>query len=91
MNTSLDEALVVVEHLDFDIICDIVRMSEKLTCDKKATWLVTLRCCATEYYACDGHRKQALKTLKTSPRVHCDECGYIWTPGVSVNVDWTKL
>jgi hypothetical protein len=87
MSTSLDEELIVLEGLDFDITCN----SRIAGCDKKAVWLATARCCSTDWYACAQHRLELLAFLREKKYVKCRPCGYSYEPAKTINIDWTKL
>lgn len=80
---SLDEDLIVIEHLDFDIEC--------VYGDKKATWLAIVLCCKNEVILCDEHRQRELSDFKRAPRRSCISCGYTWNASTEINIDWIKL
>lgn len=58
--TTLDEDLVILENLDFDLTCE-----SHLGCSKTATWSLLRACCDNVVVFCDVHHNDCINWLKT--------------------------
>lgn len=75
MSTRTRADAHTIEHLDFDVICDLQLVLD-LTfhtfvlrkCRRKAIWLLTFPCCGHQSFSCQSHRNTVLVQ-------ECGRCG----------------
>lgn len=61
MSTSLDEDLIVLNHMEFDLQCDWGAGS----CHHPAEWIARVSCCGRALLWCNTHKEFMLEMQKT--------------------------
>lgn len=85
MNEALDEDLTVIDHLDFELEC------YGPGCENQPAWLVTMKCCSSEYLLCEYHREIEMRELESVPVRVCVVCKHGWNERKENNYNWVKL